>query len=344
MSALPDIRAYLEDRERQWLSPFAALSAETRGREKAEEPSRVRTDFQRDRDRIIHSKSFRRLKHKTQVFIAPSGDHYVTRLTHTLEVSQLARTITRALRLNEDLAEAISLGHDLGHTPFGHVGEEVIAELFPCGFRHNVQSLRVVQRLENNGQGLNLTFEVRDGILNHSKAHGDIMSAVAGTPVTLEGEVCRLADALAYINHDIGDAVRAGIIKGSDLPNSAVKVLGETHSKMVDTMVCDVIAVSWGVSGQAPEMPAVIGMSQPVLHACNELRDFLFDRVYRSRDRNAENARTIMKNLYNFYLESPQNLPAEFRDPNDPRRGVVDYIAGMTDQFATETALSFGII
>jgi dGTPase len=343
MTSLPDIRAYLEARERRWLSPFAAMSAETRGRERAEEPSRVRTEFQRDRDRIIHAKAFRRLKHKTQVFIAPSGDHYVTRLTHTLEVSQLARTITRALRLNEDLAEAISLGHDLGHTPFGHVGEEVLAELYPGGFRHNVQSLRVVEKLENSGQGLNLTFEVRDGLLNHSKAHSDIMSAATGIPITLEGEVCRLADALAYINHDIGDAVRAGIIRESDLPQTAVGVLGETHSKMVDTMVCDVIAFSYGVSGQAPELPAVIGMSQPVLHACNQLRDFLFDKVYRSRDRNAENARNIMKNLYNFYLKYPEHLPVEFQIFEDPARGVVDYIAGMTDQFATETARSFGL-
>ena len=344
MKQLPNIRVYLEDRERQWLSPFAALSAETRGREKPEEPSRVRTEFQRDRDRIIHAKSFRRLKHKTQVFIAPLGDHYVTRLTHTLEVSQLARTITRALRLNEDLAEAISLGHDLGHTPFGHVGEEVLAELYPVGFRHNVQSLRVVQQLENNGKGLNLTFEVRDGILNHSKGHSDIMSSAAGKPATLEGEVCRLADALAYINHDIGDAVRAGIITVSDLPKPAIEVLGETHSKMVDTMVCDVIAFSWGVSGQAPELPAIIGLSQPVLDACNQLRDFLFEKVYRSRDRTAEDARFIMRNLYKFYLESPQCLPVEFRDADDPARGVVDYIAGMTDQFATQTARSFGLL
>ena len=343
MSTTPDIRTYLEERERKWLSPLAALSAQTRGREKAEQPSSVRTEFQRDRDRIIHAKAFRRLKHKTQVFIAPSGDHYVTRLTHTLEVSQLARTIARALRLNEDLVEAISLGHDLGHTPFGHVGEEVLAELYPCGFRHNVQSLRVVEKLENNGQGLNLTFEVRDGIVNHSKAHGDIMSGAAAKPVTLEGEVCRLSDALAYINHDIGDAVRAGIIREPDLPQTAVAVLGETHSKMVDTMVCDVIAYSWGVSGQVPELPTVIGMSQPILQACNQLRDFLFDRVYQSRDRNAENARTIMRNLYNFYLQNPERLPIEFRVSEDPARGVVDYIAGMTDQFATETARSFGL-
>jgi dGTPase len=343
MTTLPDIRAYLENREREWLSPFASLSADTRGRDRAEEPSRVRTEFQRDRDRIIHAKSFRRLKHKTQVFIAPSGDHYVTRLTHTLEVSQLARTITRALRLNEDLAEAISLGHDLGHTPFGHVGEEVLAELYPGGFRHNVQSLRVVEKLENSGRGLNLTFEVRDGILNHSKGHGDIMSSAAGNPATLEGEVCRLADALAYINHDIGDAVRAGIIKESDLPPSAVNVLGMTHSQMVDTMVLDVIGYSYGVSGEYPELPVKIGMSQPVLHACNQLRDFLFNRVYQSRDRNAENARRIVRNLYNFYLRSPQSLPTEFQESIDPARGVVDYIAGMTDQFATKMAHSHGL-
>jgi dGTPase len=343
MITLPNIRAYLEDRECEWLSTFASFSGKTRGRERAEEPSRVRTEFQRDRDRILHAKSFRRLKHKTQVFIAPSGDHYVTRLTHTLEVSQLARTITRALRLNEDLAEAISLGHDLGHTPFGHVGEEVLAELYPGGFRHNVQSLRVVEKLENSGKGLNLTFEVRDGILNHSKGHGDIMSSAAGIPTTLEGEVCRLADALAYINHDIGDAVRAGIIRDSDLPRSAVGILGNTHSQMVDTMVMDVIGFSYGVSGQSPELPVKIGMSQPVLHACNQLRDFLFDRVYQSRDRNAENARRIVRNLYNFYLRSPQSLPTEFQESIDPARGVVDYIAGMTDQFATEMAHSHGL-
>ena len=343
MNSIPNVRAYLEDREREWLSPMAALSAETRGRKKPEEPGRVRMEFQRDRDRIIHSNAFRRLKHKTQVFIAPSGDHYVTRLTHTLEVSQLARTIARALRLNEDLTEAISLGHDLGHTPFGHVGEEVLAELYPGGFRHNVQSLRVVEKLENNGEGLNLTFEVRDGILNHSKAQGDIMSSAAGIPATHEGEVCRLADALAYINHDIGDAIRAGIIKASDLPRAAVAELGETYSKMVDTMVYDVIAFSWGVSGQAPELPAVIGMSQTILHACNQLRDFLFDRVYQRRDNNAENARTIMRSLYNFYLQHPEQLPIEFQISEDPARGVVDYIAGMTDQFASETAQSFGL-
>ncbi len=344
MSALPDVRAYLEDRERQWLSPFAALSTNSRGREVPEEPCRLRTAFQRDRDRIIHSNAFRRLKHKTQVFIAPGGDHFVTRLTHTLEVSQLARTIARALRLNEDLAEAISLGHDLGHTPFGHVGEEVLSELYCEGFRHNEQSLRVVEKLEKNGQGLNLTWEVRDGILNHSKARSGIQSGAAANPATLEGEICRLADALAYINHDIGDAVRAGMIKEADLPRRAVEVLGGRHSERVDTMVHDVVTASWGASGQAPELPVAIGLSSPILQACNELRDFLFERVYQRRDPAAEDARTIMRNLYEFLLRYPHRMPDEFVNADDPQRGVVDYIAGMTDLYATKMAMSFGLI
>ena len=212
-----NIRQRAEERE-EALSPFAVKSRRSRGRLKPEEPCPIRTAFQRDRDRIIHSKAFRRLKHKTQVFIAPLGDHYVTRLTHTLEVSQLARTIARALNLNEDLAEAISLGHDLGHTPFGHVGEEVLNKLYHGGFRHNEQSLRVVELLEKDGQGLNLTWEVRDGIKNHSKPEEDIFEESQGKVATIEGEVCRIADAIAYINHDIGDAIRAGIITEDDLP------------------------------------------------------------------------------------------------------------------------------
>jgi len=339
---IPDIRAYSEERERQWLSPFACLSSESKGRDKPEELCQIRTVFQRDRDRIIHSKAFRRLKHKTQVFIAPGGDHFVTRLTHTLEVSQLARTITRALRLNEDLAEAISLGHDLGHTPFGHVGEEVLAELYHGGFRHNEQSLRVVEKMENNGRGLNLTFEVRDGILNHSKARDDIMSGRCAAPATLEGGVCRLADALAYINHDIGDAIRAGLIKENDLPRQAIEILGDSHSRRVDTMVKDVIVSSWGLSGLAPEKPAVIEMSSPVLDACNELRGFLFDRVYTVRDQAAEDARNIVRNLYHFLLQYPHRMPEEYA--SDPGRGAVDYIAGMTDLYATKMAMAFGLI
>ncbi len=219
-----NVRQRAEEREES-LSPLAARSRKTRGRMKYEEPCPVRTVFQRDRDRIIHSKAFRRLKHKTQVFIAPLGDHYVTRLTHALEVAQIARTISRALNLNEDLTEAIALGHDLGHTPFGHVGEDVLDELYQKGFKHNEQSLRVVDLLEKDGKGLNLTWEVRDGILNHSKSVADIQGIGAGQPGTLEGQVCKLADAIAYINHDIGDAVRAGIITDNDLPLSAIKVL-----------------------------------------------------------------------------------------------------------------------
>lgn len=340
---IPDPRLQTEERERQWLSPFAARSAESRGREIAEEPCQIRTDFQRDRDRIIHSKAFRRLKHKTQVFITPTGDHFVTRLTHTLEVSQLARTISRALRLNEDLTEAISLGHDLGHTPFGHVGEEVLAELYRGGFRHNEQSLHVVEKLENNGRGLNLTFEVRDGILNHSKARSSIQAAATGKPATLEGDVCRLADALAYINHDIGDAIRAGLIRESDLPREAIKVLGDRHSRRVDTMVKDVIVSSWGVSGLAPERPVMIGLSQTVLDACNELRNFLFERVYTIRDQAADDAREIVRNLFAFLLRYPQRMPEEYVNPEDPERGVVDYIAGMTDFYATRMAMAFGL-
>ncbi|MEN8614438.1 deoxyguanosinetriphosphate triphosphohydrolase [Dehalogenimonas sp. THU2] len=344
MNDLSGVRISLEERERQWLSPFATFSADSRGRAVAEEPCAVRTAFQRDRDRIIHSKAFRRLKHKTQVFIAPSGDHYVTRLTHTLEVSQLARTIARALRLNEDLAEAISLGHDLGHTPFGHVGEEVLAELYPGGFRHNEQSLRVVDKLEKGGRGLNLTWEVRDGILNHSKSRTGIMSNTSGRPATPEGDICRLADALAYINHDIGDAVRAGILKEADLPARAVEVLGASHSRRIDTMIHDVISFSWGISGQAPDRPAVIGMSEEVLEVTNLLRDFLFERVYYRRDQDAEDARRIVRNMYGFLLRFPHRMPGEYVNEEDPERGVVDYIAGMTDLFATSMSMSFGLI
>ncbi|AKG53695.1 deoxyguanosinetriphosphate triphosphohydrolase [Dehalogenimonas sp. WBC-2] len=343
INELPNIRISLEEREKQWLSPFATLSCESRGRAVTETPCNVRTCFQRDRDRIIHAKAFRRLKHKTQVFIAPSGDHYVTRLTHTLEVSQLARTIARALRLNEDLAEAISLGHDLGHTPFGHAGEEVLAELYPGGFRHNEQSLRVVDFLENNGRGLNLSWEVRDGILNHSKARAGILSDTTDRPSTPEGDICRLADALAYINHDIGDAVRAGMLKEEELPAQAVAILGNSHSQRIDTMVNDVILASWGMSGQASEQPAIIGMSQTVLEATNLLRDFLFEHVYCRHDADTEDARRIVRSLYSFLSQFPNRMPEEFMVADDLERGVVDYIAGMTDLYATKMALSFGL-
>ena len=336
-----NIRLMSEEREEN-LSPYAVKSKASQGRRKPEEPCPIRTAFQRDRDRIIHSKSFRRLKHKTQVFIAPLGDHYVTRLTHTLEVSQIARTIARALNLNEDLTEAIALGHDLGHTPFGHVGEDVLNELYHQGFRHNEQSLRVVELLENDGQGLNLTWEVRDGILNHSKTKGDIFGEGWGKVNTLEGEIGKIADIIAYINHDIGDAVRASIITERDLPLSVVEVLGISHSQRINTLVSDIIDNSWTARGCDKiirEKPSII-MSQTVLEATNNLRDFLFERVYnlQSANEDARKAREVICRLYDYFKEHEDKLPPEYRAySDDAERRVVDYIAGMTDQYALRT-------
>jgi dGTPase len=335
-----NIRQSSEEKE-AGLSPFAAKSALSRGRLIDEPPCPIRTAFQRDRDRIIHSKAFRRLKHKTQVFIAPLGDHYVTRLTHTLEVSQLARTIARALKLNEDLAEAISLGHDLGHTPFGHIGEDVLNELCRGGFRHNEQSLRVVDLLENNGRGLNLTWEVRDGILNHSKPEDNIFGKDWGQVGTFEGSVCKIADIIAYINHDIGDAIRAGIISEGDLPLSAARVLGNEHRERVNTMVCDIIESSWALTGYETTINPPIKMSQPVLEATNTLRQFLFDRVYnvQSAKEEADRAREVVRQLYRFFTRNPERLPPEYRLYSDEaERRVVDYIAGMTDHYALRLA------
>ncbi len=333
----PDVRRRLEDAEER-LSPFASKSRFSRGRQRPEEPSRVRTEFQRDRDRIIHSKSFRRLKHKTQVFIAPPGDHYVTRLTHTLEVAQIARTIARALNLNEDLTEAISLGHDLGHTAFGHAGEEALAGLLPGGFRHNEQSLRVVDILEKDGEGLNLTWEVREGILKHSKVREDILAEGWGTASTLEGRICKIADSVAYINHDIGDAIRAGLLTEADLPKQAAAILGGRHSQRIDTLVCDIIDSSWAASGEVVGDP-IITMSAPVLEAANNLREFLFQQVYFSptSQRQREKAVQIVRSLYQNFLEHPERLPAELNGSSDsPERVVADYVAGMTDRFAME--------
>ncbi|MFH1626183.1 MAG: deoxyguanosinetriphosphate triphosphohydrolase [Pseudomonadota bacterium] len=333
------IRQMTEEREKG-LSPHATQSRLSRGRLKHEEPCPIRTDFQRDRDRIIHSNAFRRLKHKTQVFIAPQGDHYVTRLTHTLEVSQIARTIARALNLNEDLTEAIALGHDLGHTPFGHVGEEVLNELYHEGFRHNEQSLRVVDLLENDGRGLNLTWEVRDGIVNHSKSRVNILEDW-GKVNTVEGEVCKIADIVAYINHDIGDAIRAGIITENDLPASAAIVLGYSHRERINTMVCDIIEQSWAVRGNNNITSPAIIMSPKVLGATNTLREFLFDRVYNwhSAQKKAERARTIVRLLYDYFNKHEDKLPPEYSLYSDEvGRRVVDYIAGMTDQYALRLA------
>ncbi len=336
-----NIRQINEGRE-EGLSHHAAKSKLTRGRARTEEPCSIRTAFQRDRDRIVHCKAFRRLKHKTQVFIAPLGDHYVTRLTHTLEVSQIARTIARALNLNEDLTEAIALGHDLGHTPFGHVGEDVLDELYPKGFRHNEQSLRVVDLLEREGHGLNLTWEVRDGILNHSKTELETLEQDWGKVATLEGEVCRIADVVAYINHDIGDAVRAGIITEGELPLSAIQVLGLTHSQRINTMVSDIIGQSWAATGltKTQEKP-LIAMSSEVLTATDVLRKFLFERVYniRSVQKESERAREVVRHLYSYFKEHEYEMPPEYHlERDDIERGVVDYIAGMTDHYALRTA------
>jgi dGTPase len=333
------IRQLIEDKEES-LSSHAVKSRFSRGRQKYEEPCPIRTAFQRDRDRIIYCKAFRRLKHKTQVFIAPLGDHYVTRLTHTLEVSQIARTISRALNLNEDLTEAIALGHDLGHTPFGHVGEETLDELYHHGFRHNEQSLRVVDLLENNGQGLNLTWEVRDGILNHSKTNVDIWGEGWGKVNTLEGEVVKISDIIAYINHDIDDAVRAGMITEGNLPISAIIKVGNSHSLRINTMVRDIIENSWGVRGDSEGNPSIT-MSPDILEATNTLRGFLFEQVYniRSAQEESERAREVVRALYKYFNEHIDKLPLEYSLYSDePERRVVDYIAGMTDQYALRMA------
>lgn len=315
------LRKDLEQREEEILSPLATLSRKSRGRKEPEIECDVRTAFQRDRDRIIHSKAFRRLKHKTQVFIAPGGDHYRTRLTHTLEVSQVARTASRALLLNEDLTEAIALGHDLGHTPFGHAGEKALDELFPGGFKHNEQSLRVVDFLEGE-KGLNLTFEVRDGILNHT---GDT------EPLTLEGALVRICDRIAYINHDIDDALRAGILTFEQLPQREMELLGRSGSARLNTMVRDLIENSW-------EKPR-ISMSPKLQAAMENLRAFLFEHVYigSAAKKEEEKAKEVIKMLYHFWLKNPERLPHHNINAQkkeiELERYVCDYIAGMSDHY-----------
>ena len=333
------VRDRLEQRE-DALSPYATRSTQSRGRETPEPPSHLRTEFQRDRDRIIHSKAFRRLKHKTQVFIAPSGDHYVTRLTHTLEVSQIARTIARALDLNEDLTEAIALGHDLGHTPFGHIGEFELNKLDPGGFRHAQQSLRIVERLEKGGTGLNLTWEVRHGIVSHSKPRGDFLNGDHSDALSLEGQVCRVADAVAYLNHDLADALRAGIVHSDHLPAEVGAVLGMRHSQRIDAMVSDIVASSWAATGEDgfdPDSPPSITMSSEVREAVNILREFMFTRVYVPKDEGSEGqtARRVVRLLYDYYNEHPNEMRPE---GSDNGRAVVDHVAGMTDQYAIRMA------
>lgn len=320
------IRIQTENYEKERLSEFATLSSNSKGRKVPEEKCQIRTDFQRDRDRIIHSKAFRRLKHKTQVFVAPEGDHFRTRLTHTLEVSQIGRTLARALRLNEDLVEAIALGHDLGHTPFGHTGERVLDNLHPGGFNHNNQSIRVVDILEHseNRIGLNLTYEVREGIINHS---GNNESE------TLEGQVVKISDRIAYINHDIDDAIRANIIKTGDLPKDCIDILGSTSGARINTMIIDVISNSINRNH--------ISMSEEIGKATEKLRDFMFRNVYFNNKAKSEEdkAEYIMTELYNYYLDNKDKLPIEYQKEYEGYESTIedricDYIAGMTDRYA----------
>lgn len=318
------IREQLEARECEYLSPYATRSKDSRGREREEEPCDIRPVFQRDRDRILHCKAFRRLKDKTQVFLTPEGDHYRTRLTHTLEVSQNARTIAKALRLNEDLVEAIALGHDLGHTPFGHAGERALDRVCPYGFVHSEQSVRTVEHLERGGKGLNLTFEVRDGIKNHQ---------TACMPVTLEGKIVRLSDKIAYIHHDMDDAMRAGLLKESDVPKSIGEVIGYTARERLDHIIHDIVVNSEGKDD--------ICMSIPVENAMKELRMFMFDNIYENPVAKGEEgkAESLIEVLYEYYLSHMELLPKEriafMERQNVPKEIIVcDHVAGMSDRFA----------
>ena len=321
------LHEWMDERESLLLSPCATGSSASRGREYPMEPCPMRSEFQRDRDRIIHCQSFRRLMYKTQVFLAPAGDHYRTRLTHTLEVTQIARTLARALRLNEDLTEAAALGHDLGHTPFGHAGEDALTRCYDPDFAHYRQSLRVVEKLEKNGKGLNLTWEVRDAIVNHT---GD---SVAATP---EGQLIKFADRIAYINHDIDDAIRAGILTQADLPSEITAVLGETHGERINTMVQSVITAS--------ENSSVISMTPDVQAATNDLRSFLFERVYRNPVAKGEEtkAKEVVYALFTYYVTNPDKLPDRYKsrigtaEGETVERAVADFISGMTDRYAIE--------
>ena len=321
---MPTPRERTEEIERQVLSDRARLAVDTKGRERDEPQDPLRTVFQRDRDRIVHAKAFRRLKHKTQVFLSPQGDHYRVRLTHTLDVSQIARTVARALRLNEDLTEAIALGHDLGHTPFGHLGEQALTPFLGRPFRHSEQSLRVVDHLENDGHGLNLTWEVRDGIVNHPWS--------MPPPSTLEAQIVRFADRIAYLNHDVDDALRAEVLAPEDLPRGLVRVLGRTHSERVNTLVTDLVEASEG----QPE----IGLSEPVFRALDALRDFMFEQVYLRKDTQEEHERAtrLIRELFQHFLDHPGEMPDEYhRAPGDLPTRVADHISGMTDRYALRT-------
>ncbi len=330
------IREMLEQQEKQILHPKAMLSVNSKGRTLQEPACDVRPVFQHDRDRVLHSKSFRRLMYKTQVLLLPKGDHYRTRLTHTLEVTQIARTIAKSLMLNESLTEAIALGHDLGHTPFGHAGESVLNKLVPGGFRHYQQSLRVVELLERDGRGLNLSYEVRDGIAKHSKGKGPIITTAPDvTAVTLEGRIVRLADIIAYINHDIDDAIRAGVIKDTDLPEKAVKILGTSYSKRIDAMIKGVISATQAVGYET------IGITDEVLFSLNAMRDFLYKAVYDSAVVHGDlmKCEKILYELFNHYKTHPDLFEKEagFNMADDTlERRITDFIAGMTDRYALD--------
>jgi dGTPase len=319
-----NVRDTFLEYEKQTLSPYACLTSQSKGRDKEYVPCEIRTEFQRDRDRILHSQSFRRLMNKTQVFLAPVGDHYRTRMTHTLEVTQIARIIARALRLNEDLTEAAALGHDIGHTPFGHAGEYAMQKCYDKDFTHYRQSLRVVEKLENNGQGLNLTWEVRDGIVNHT---GKNMAS------TLEGVIVKFADRIAYINHDIDDACRGGILSPNDIPKHIRYVLGDTHSERINTMVHSIIKESGGKNR--------IAMQSHVQSATDSLREFLFENVYRNLVAKGEEtkAQEMLIRLYEYYVANPDKLPRFYRERCESegvRRCACDFVAGMTDRYAIE--------
>ncbi|MFA9465591.1 MAG: deoxyguanosinetriphosphate triphosphohydrolase [Velocimicrobium sp.] len=322
-----NIRQKMEVREHEILSQYASFSDESKGREREEEPCDIRPCYERDRDRILHCKSFRRLKHKTQVFLSPTGDHYRTRLTHTLEVSQIGRTVAKALRLNEELTEAIALGHDLGHTPFGHAGERALNTVCKYGFKHHEQSIRVVERLEKDGRGMNLTMEVRDGILNHQTALN---------PSTLEGKIIRFSDKIAYINHDIDDAIRGHIIKENDIPMEFRKILGYSIKERLNTLIHDIVKNS--------EEKNDILMSKEIEEAMFALRKFMFQSVYTNPIAKGEEgkAENIVIELYEYYLKHNELLTSEYKDMLEkenetPERVVCDYIAGMTDRFAIDT-------
>jgi dGTPase len=337
------IREEFEQRERSFMSPYGCLSADSKGREVPETLCPIRTVFQLDKDRIVYSNAFRRLKHKTQVFLSPLGDQYRTRLTHTLEVAQIARNVSRAMHMNEDLAEAIALGHDLGHTPFGHGGETALKEIYTADFSHTDQSLRVVETLENHGEGLNLTWEVRDGIQKHSKGFGKIIpDDPKELAATVEGQIVRVADIIAYLNHDLDDAIRSGVILASQVPDSCIRILGETHSERVTTMIKDLVFSSQGVGDDFR-----LSMSENVFDAMSELRVFLYENVYRSERVHREfvKAKKILSELYSYFMNNGRGLEQELHNmemeaalskAETKERKVCDMIASMTDRYALD--------